>query len=43
MNFTLEINTENKYNNSKNKIQQKVQTSEEYSQFLSASTKPENS
>ena len=27
MDLTLEINTENKYNNNKNKIQQKVLTS----------------
>ena len=40
MDLTLEINTENKYN--KNKIQQKVPTSKEYSQLLSASSKPEN-
>ena len=42
MDLTLEINTENKYNNNKNKIQQKVPTSKEYSQFLFASSKPEN-
>ena len=30
MDLTLEINTENKYNNNKNKIQQRVPTSKEY-------------
>ena len=41
MDLTLEINTENKYSNNKNKIQQKVPTLKEYSQLLSASSKPE--
>ena len=42
MGLTLEIDDKNKYNNTYNKIQQEVPTSKEYSQFLSASSKPGN-